>query len=140
MGERERKLAYCWMTLKVLANHFVIYLCFHFLHLKIESQLDRCLIHGLLATRLPNYASYLMTLLGPFKSIRIKVFKMLKCYFLATQTIKCIYINNAKAKTFSTQVIVSYHLWQLRAFLSRILKFLAFNTSKIYFIYYAIPL
>ena len=69
-----------------------------------------CLIHCLLATRLSNYASYLMTLLGPFKSISIKVFKMLKYYFLATQTIKCIYINNAKAKTFSTQITVSNHL------------------------------
>ena len=100
------------MILKVLANDFVIYLCFHFLHLKIESQL-MCLIHCLLATRLSNYASYLMTLLGPFKSISIKVFKMLKYYFLATQTIKYIYINGDKAKTFRTEATVICHLWQL---------------------------
>ena len=39
-------------------------------------------------------------------------------------------------------VILSFnnHTFPLRAFLSRILKFLAFNTSKIYYIYYTIPL
>ena len=47
------------------------------------------------------------------RSIHIKPFKMLKCYFLATQTIKCIYINDAKAKTFNTQATVSCHISQL---------------------------